>query len=185
MLLRGASAISVKWISQGQEKLKPGLSIPTIVSWRDAISRCPKWNSRDTIPIRPATNQVLCPQNTLSMFFTAKEGGLCCAPNCVAHSWLVCEILTSDQKLFIMLFKTTMINLSNYINTREAAKRLGIHEESLRRIIRIGTLPAEKIGGQWYIEKDKFNIFKASYNAKSGRRKSMIWIAGLPILSKA
>ena len=86
----------------------------------------------------------------------------------------MCEILTSDQKLFIMLFKTTMINLSNYINTREAAKRLGIHEESLRRIIRIGTLPAEKIGGQWYIEKDKFNIFKASYNAKSGRRKSMI-----------
>lgn len=67
-----------------------------------------------------------------------------------------------------------MIDLGNYINTREAAKRLGIHEESLRRIIRIGTLPAEKIGGQWYIEKDKFNIFKASYNTKSGRRKSMI-----------
>jgi len=22
------------------------------------------WNSRDTIPIRPATNQVLCPRNT-------------------------------------------------------------------------------------------------------------------------
>ena len=73
-----------------------------------------------------------------------------------------------------MLFKTTMIDLSNYINTREAAKRLGIHEESLRRIIRIGTLPAGKIGGQWYIEKGKFNTFKNSYNAKSGRRKSMI-----------
>jgi len=67
-----------------------------------------------------------------------------------------------------------MIDLNNYINTREAAKRLEIHEESLRRIIRIGTLPAEKIGGQWYIAKDKFNIFKASYNTKSGRRKSMI-----------
>jgi hypothetical protein len=23
-----------------------------------------KWNSRNTTPIRPATNQVLCPQNT-------------------------------------------------------------------------------------------------------------------------
>ncbi len=67
-----------------------------------------------------------------------------------------------------------MIDLSNYLNTREAAKRLGIHEESLRRIIRIGTLPAEKIGGQWYIEKDKLNIFKNSYNARSGSRKSMI-----------
>ena len=67
-----------------------------------------------------------------------------------------------------------MIDLSNYVNAREAAKRLGIHEESLRRIIRIGTLPAEKIGGQWHIDKDKFNIFKNSYNAKSGKRKPMI-----------
>ena len=67
-----------------------------------------------------------------------------------------------------------MMDLSNYVNTHEAAKRLGIHEESLRRIIRIGTLPAEKIGGQWYIDKDKLNIFKNSYNAKSGKRKPMI-----------
>jgi excisionase family DNA binding protein len=67
-----------------------------------------------------------------------------------------------------------MIDLSNYLKVREAAKRLGIHEESLRRIIRIGTLAAEKIGGQWYIEKSKLNTFKNSYNARSGRRKSMI-----------
>ena len=74
----------------------------------------------------------------------------------------------------MLLFKTTMINLSNYVSTREAAKRLGIHEESLRRIIRIGTLPAEKMGGQWYIDKDQLNIFTNSYDAKSGKRKSMI-----------
>ena len=67
-----------------------------------------------------------------------------------------------------------MIDLSNFVNTREAARKLGIHEESLRRIIRIGTLPAEKIGGQWYIDKDKLNIFKNSYNAKSGKREPMI-----------
>jgi len=74
----------------------------------------------------------------------------------------------------MLLFKATMIDLSNYINTREAAKRLGIHEESLRRIIRIGTLPAEKVGGQWYIDKDQLNIFAAIYNTKSGKRKKMI-----------
>jgi len=67
-----------------------------------------------------------------------------------------------------------MIDLSNFVNTRGAARKLGIHEESLRRIIRIGTLPAEKIGGQWYIDKDKFNIFKNSYDTKSGKRKPMI-----------
>jgi excisionase family DNA binding protein len=74
----------------------------------------------------------------------------------------------------MLLFKTTMIDLSNYINTREAAKRLGIHEESLRRIIRIGTLSAEKIGGQWYIDKDKLNVFASAYDTKSGKRKKMI-----------
>ena len=74
----------------------------------------------------------------------------------------------------MLLFKTTMIDLSNYINIREAAKRLGIHEESLRRIIRIGTLPAEKLGGQWYIDKDKLNIFRSTYTTKSGKRKKMI-----------
>jgi excisionase family DNA binding protein len=67
-----------------------------------------------------------------------------------------------------------MIDLSNFVNTREAARKLGIHEESLRRIIRIGTLPAEKIGGQWYVDKDTLNIFKNAYNAKSGKRKPMI-----------
>ena len=74
----------------------------------------------------------------------------------------------------MLLFKTTMIDLSKYIDTREAAKRLGIHEESLRRIIRIGTLPAEKIGGQWYIDKDKLNVFASAYDTKSGKRKQMI-----------
>lgn len=74
----------------------------------------------------------------------------------------------------MLLFKATMIDLSDYINTREAAKRLGIHEESLRRIIRIGTLPAEKLGGQWYIDKDKLNVFISTYETKSGKRKKMI-----------
>lgn len=67
-----------------------------------------------------------------------------------------------------------MVDLGNFVNTHEAAKRLGIHEESLRRIIRIGTLPAEKIGGQWYIDKEQFNMFAATYNAKTGKRKHMI-----------
>jgi len=67
-----------------------------------------------------------------------------------------------------------MIDLSNYINIHEAAKRLRIHEESLRRVIRIGTLPAEKIGGQWYIDKEQFNIFAATYNIKTGKRKYII-----------
>jgi len=67
-----------------------------------------------------------------------------------------------------------MIDLSNFVNIREAAKRLGIHEESLRRIIRIGTLTAEKIGGQWYIDRDQLNIFASTYDTKSGKRNKML-----------
>ena len=45
--------------------------------------------------------------------------------------------------------------LSDFVNIREAARQLGIHEESLRRLIRIGTFPAEKIGGQWFIPREQ------------------------------
>jgi hypothetical protein len=48
-------------------------------------------NSRDTIPIRPATNQVLFPRNTLRRFFTAQKGGMSGAPN------RLCTFLTEVQ----------------------------------------------------------------------------------------
>ena len=67
-----------------------------------------------------------------------------------------------------------MIEFSNYVNIREAAKQLGIHEESLRRIIRIGTLPAEKIGGQWFISKEQLAIFSNAYDHKTGKRRHII-----------
>lgn len=67
-----------------------------------------------------------------------------------------------------------MIDLSGYLNTRDAAKRLGIHEESFRRIVRMGVVRAEKIGGQWYIDKTQFDLFRATYDPKTGRRKTII-----------
>lgn len=75
-----------------------------------------------------------------------------------------------------MLFETTntMINLDSYINIHEAARKLDIHEESLRRLARIGVFPAEKIGGQWFIDKEQFNMFATTYDAKTGKRKRII-----------
>jgi len=67
-----------------------------------------------------------------------------------------------------------MVNLQDSINIHEAAKQLHIHEESLRRLIRIGTLPAEKIGGQWFILRDQFAIFANTYNSKTGKRRKII-----------
>lgn len=75
-----------------------------------------------------------------------------------------------------MLFETTlgMLNLERYINIREAARKLDIHEESLRRLARMGVFPADKIGGQWFIDMDKFVVFAHSYNAKTGKRRRII-----------
>ena len=67
-----------------------------------------------------------------------------------------------------------MLELQNYISVRAAARQLGIHEESLRRLLRIGSLQAEKIGGQWFISKDQISLFAATYDARTGRRRQMI-----------
>ena len=72
------------------------------------------------------------------------------------------------------MLESTQFDDSDYFNIRVVARRLGIHEESLRRIIRIGTLPAAKIGGQWYVDKDRFHIFAATYNPKTGKRRRLI-----------
>lgn len=66
------------------------------------------------------------------------------------------------------------IDLSNFVGVPEAAKRLEIHEESLRRLVRIGTIPATKIGGQWYIDKEQLSLFAATYDSKTGKRKRII-----------
>jgi len=67
-----------------------------------------------------------------------------------------------------------MIDFDNYLGVRSAARQLSIHEESLRRLLRMGFLNAEKIGGQWFIHKEQLTIFTATYNAKTGKRRQLI-----------
>ena len=69
---------------------------------------------------------------------------------------------------------TIMIDLNSFVGVHESAKRLEIHEESLRRLIRIGTIPATKIGGQWYIDKEELNLFATTYDSNTGKRKRII-----------
>ena len=67
-----------------------------------------------------------------------------------------------------------MIDLQNYLNVREAARQVGIHEESLRRLLRLGSPPGVKIGGQWFISKEQLTLFTATYDAKTGKRRQLI-----------
>lgn len=74
-----------------------------------------------------------------------------------------------------MLLETIiMLHLENFVSVRDAARQLGIHEESLRRLLRIGSLNGQKIGGQWFISKEQLALFTATYDAKTGRRKRLL-----------
>ena len=67
-----------------------------------------------------------------------------------------------------------MIDLHGYINVHEAARQIGIHEESLRRLLRLGSPPGVKIGGQWFIRREQLSLFAATYDAKTGKRRHLI-----------
>lgn len=94
------------------------------------------------------------------------------------------NVISHRAKLTVMpigdtlLFKTTMTYFENfdvvYTNVREAAKQLGIHEESLRRLLRMGSLPGKRIGGQWFIKKEQLALFAATYDARTGKRRHLI-----------
>ena len=67
-----------------------------------------------------------------------------------------------------------MLDFESFINVHEAAKQLDIHEESLRRLLRMGSLAGEKIGGQWFIHKEQLALFAATYDARTGKRIHLI-----------
>jgi excisionase family DNA binding protein len=67
-----------------------------------------------------------------------------------------------------------MIDLQSFVNVRDAARQIGIHEESLRRLLRQGSPPGEKIGGQWFISKEELALFVTTYNARTGKRSKPI-----------
>ena len=52
----------------------------------------------------------------------------------------------------------------------EAARELGIHPQSLRRLIKQGRVPATLFAGKYLIERDKLDIFKSSYDPRPGRK---------------
>ena len=54
----------------------------------------------------------------------------------------------------------------------EAARELGIHPQSLRRLIKQGRVPASMFGGKYMIARDKLEMFKTNYDRRPGRKRS-------------
>lgn len=64
--------------------------------------------------------------------------------------------------------------LENYLTVIEAAKRLKIHPDTVKRLCRQGDIPAIKIRNTWLIDKDKLEIFAGTYQPKRGGKKRLL-----------
>lgn len=62
-----------------------------------------------------------------------------------------------------------MLQIPDLLSVPQAAKQMSLNPETVRRHIRGGTLPAVKIGQQWFITKEDRDAFLASYDRKTGK----------------
>ena len=58
---------------------------------------------------------------------------------------------------------------STYIASSEAAELLGMHPMAIQRLLREGTLPAEKIANRWLLRRTDVEEFAKTYVPKVGR----------------
>jgi excisionase family DNA binding protein len=58
----------------------------------------------------------------------------------------------------------------NYLDLVQAAQVLGIHPQSLRRLIKAGHVPARMYAGKYLIERAALNQFKTTYDPRPGRK---------------
>ena len=64
--------------------------------------------------------------------------------------------------------------LENYIDVIEASKILGVHSETVKRLIREGKLTATKFGNKWVMERDRLQVFANTYDGRRGRTRRML-----------
>ena len=64
--------------------------------------------------------------------------------------------------------------LESYAGVSEVASRLGIHPESVRRLIRQGKLPAIKFGNKWLIDKATLEQFASHYDPRPGNKATLL-----------
>ena len=63
--------------------------------------------------------------------------------------------------------------LDAYIDAMDASARLGIHPESVKRLIRQGKIPARKIANKWFIRRDILEQFASRYDPRPGRKATL------------
>jgi excisionase family DNA binding protein len=69
-----------------------------------------------------------------------------------------------------------MTQLDDYVTVVDAAERLGIHAESVRRLIRQERLPAKKFANSWLIARDVLEQFASGYDKRPGNKATLFTI---------
>jgi len=64
--------------------------------------------------------------------------------------------------------------LTAYADVSEAGKRLKIHPESVRRLLRQGKLPGIKFGNKWLIERSVLEQFASHYDPRPGNKARLL-----------
>lgn len=60
-----------------------------------------------------------------------------------------------------------------YVDVLEAGRRLRIHPESVRRLIRQGKIPAIKFSSKWLIERAALEQFASIYDPRPGPKANL------------
>lgn len=58
----------------------------------------------------------------------------------------------------------------DHLDLVEAAQMLGIHPQSLRRLIKGEKMPARMYAGKYLIDRHTLEMFKANYDPRPGRK---------------
>lgn len=64
--------------------------------------------------------------------------------------------------------------LDDFVTVSDAAKRLNIHPESVRRLIRQGKLPARKFANTWLIDASTLEQFASNYDPRPGKKATLL-----------
>lgn len=64
--------------------------------------------------------------------------------------------------------------LDNYIDVDGVSERLNIHPESVRRLIRLGKLPAIKFGNKWLVERAELEQYASHYDPRPGNKATLL-----------
>ena len=64
--------------------------------------------------------------------------------------------------------------LDDYFTANQAARRLRVHPETVKRLCRQGDLPAEKIHNTWLIRREALDVFAGTYDPSRGAKKRLL-----------